>query len=95
MESISDADLAALERLEQAATAGPWLYAENDDCWQLFGGDGPMPLQLLKAPKRDTPYAEYWPTETDAELLCQARNALPQLLAEIRLYRNSRTTYTR
>lgn len=60
------------------ATPGPWFYAEDEHTWQLFGTwpSGFCP-QILKAPKRDTPYAEYWPNEADAQLICAA----PDLLA--------------
>lgn len=29
-------------------------------------------LQILKAPKHSTPYAEYWPTEEDARMIVAA-----------------------
>jgi hypothetical protein len=55
------------ERAE-AATRGPWEAEESDDCWQLFGAVTPHthPLQLIKAPKHGTPYAEYWPHAADS-----------------------------
>lgn len=57
------------------STPGEWYYQENDDVWQLFGGEyGHM--QLIKAPKHGTNYAEYWPEMEDAKLMCMAREAL-------------------
>lgn len=58
-------------------TPRPWFVEEDEHTWVLFGGDGPMPLQILKAPKRDTPYAEYWPNAADSALIVAA----PDLLA--------------
>jgi hypothetical protein len=68
---------------EPKFTPGPWWFEEDEYCWQLFGGqssqmvtvgniafESPMhPRQILKAPKKDTPYAEYWPQERDAALI--------------------------
>jgi hypothetical protein len=73
--------LAECREIEQAATPGPWEAEENDDCWQLFGAVTPNfhPLQLIKAPKRDTPYAEYWPNDADAAFIVAARTAFPRL----------------
>lgn len=42
------------------------------------------PLQLIKAAKRETPYAEYWPTAEDAAFIAAARTDIPALLAHIR-----------
>lgn len=47
-----------------AATRGPWWAEEDESCWQLRGVA--ISRQILKAPKRGTPYAEYWPEEADA-----------------------------
>jgi hypothetical protein len=65
--------------VERKHTPGPWFYEEDDYMWQLFGGNGIMPLQLLKAPKRDTPYAEYWPNEADANIIVAAPDMLEAL----------------
>jgi hypothetical protein len=66
------------EYLARQATAGPWWSEDSDDCWKLQGvafvapADELIPeqvvnKQILKAPKRGTPYAEYWPNAADAE----------------------------
>lgn len=41
------------------------------------------PLQLLKAPKGGTPYAEYWPDEADARLIAAAPDLLTTALAAL------------
>lgn len=53
-------------------TPGPWFYEEDDHAWMLFGGNGIMPMQLAKCPKKGSPYAEYWPEEADARLIAAA-----------------------
>jgi hypothetical protein len=75
--------LNGMRAAEQAATRGPWKAEDNENCWKLFGAVAPLthPLQLIKAPKRDTPYAEYWPGEADSAFIVTARTALPALLA--------------
>lgn len=64
-----------VERIAADATAPPWFADEDDNCWRLHGHFaspqdwpgfvGPS-KQILKAPKRNTPYAEYWPEKGDA-----------------------------
>jgi hypothetical protein len=70
-------------QVEQAATRGPWEAEETARCWMLFGAVTPRlhPLQLIKAPKRGTPYAEYWPGEADSVFIAAARAIVPVLLA--------------
>jgi hypothetical protein len=70
-------------QIEQAATPGPWEAEDSEACWKLLGAVRPRvhPLQLIKAPKRDTPYAEYWPHEGDSGFIVAARAAVPALLA--------------
>lgn len=87
-EGTADETTAALERWKQAteaATPAPWGDEDSDDCWRLFGAltTGRHPLQLIKAPKRGTPYAEYWPTPADAEFIVTARTAMPRLVAAV------------
>lgn len=36
----------------------PWHADESEDSVRIFRGH----MQIIKAPKRGTPYAEYWPT---------------------------------
>ncbi|WP_342409843.1 hypothetical protein [Paenibacillus sp. FSL R10-2778] len=65
----------------EAATEGPWTDSEDDSMWMLFGGHmGAM--QLIKAPKRSTPFAEYWPDKVDVNFIKGARTALPYWLKE-------------
>lgn len=64
-------------------TPGPWEATEDEDCWRLLGRSG-VP-QILKAPKRNTPYAEYWPDPKDAVLILMAPTlalALKKVIAE-------------
>jgi hypothetical protein len=78
-------ELAAIRERERAATRGPWEGEDDEDCWRLFGatGTGLHPLQILKAPKHGTPYAEYWPRKNDAEFIAHARSDVPRLLAAV------------
>lgn len=65
----------------EAATPGPWTDEENESMWMLFGGHmGAM--QLIKAPKRSTPFAEYWPEAEDALFIKESRTAMPHWLQE-------------
>ena len=54
---------ARIRELGVAAAAGPWIFDEDDCCWRLHSAPDPHfpTLQILKAPKHGTPYAEYWP----------------------------------
>jgi len=47
----------------------PWYADESEDCVRIFRGN----LQIIKAPKHDTPYEEYWP---DPEMLRWMLDAL-------------------
>tara|TARA_R110000868_G_scaffold9620_1_gene47512 strand:- start:19269 stop:19463 length:195 start_codon:yes stop_codon:yes gene_type:complete len=49
----------------------PWHADESDDCVRIFRGD----LQIIKAPKQDTPYEEYWP---DPKMIMWMLTALNQ-----------------
>jgi len=70
-------DLSADLALCNAATPGPWHAQETGDVWQLFGGlHGNM--QLVKAPKHGTNYAEYWPEEADAKFIAESREGWPE-----------------
>ena len=42
---------------ERVYKGDPWHADETDDCVRIFLGN----LQIIKAPKRNTPYEEYWP----------------------------------
>ena len=51
-----------------------WFIDEDEDTWVLFREhpEGVHPYQILKAPKKDTPYAEYWPTEEEGRVIVAA-----------------------
>lgn len=79
--------LAQLRKMVDEATLGPWRSIESKDYWSLHGearsfkgklkdGVGPS-MQILKAAKHSTPFAEYWPTASDGALIVDAVNALP------------------
>jgi len=55
-------------RLARDAIPGPWHWDSNDACMRLHGSSDMAEgcLQILKAPKKGTPYAEYWPNEWTA-----------------------------
>ena len=56
-------------------TSSPWFIEENELTWNLYGGNssnGMIPLKIIKAPKKSKEYAEYWPKEKDANLICAA-----------------------
>lgn len=72
-------DLHADLALCEAATPGPWFGQDNGDMWQLFGGLNGS-LQLIKAPKCCTDFEEYWPEESDARFIEQAREGWPEAL---------------
>lgn len=79
---MTDADAEALTRItarHAAATAGSWRDEDDADCWSLHAGA----LQILKAPKRATPYGEYWPDEHDADFLAHAHGDIGVLLERI------------
>lgn len=69
-------DLQADIALCEAATSGPWFAQETTDTWQLFGGFHGN-LQLVKAPKHGTNYAEYWPEKEDAKFIAESREGWP------------------
>ena len=89
------AELAAIKEREQAATAGPWWFDEDDQVFRLHGVHMIIPPvmegfpeqvlnhQILKAPKQGSPYAEYWPNEADAAFIVAARTDVPRLLAAL------------
>ena len=68
----------------QAATRGPWEAEDDEDCWRLFGAVTPNmhPLQLIKAPKHSTPYAEYWPGEADSAFIASMHPGVALAVAD-------------
>lgn len=76
--------LGELRNLVDYATLGPWRSLESRDTWTLYGearefkgklkhGAGPS-MQIIKAPKHGTPYAEFWPNAADGKLIVEAVN---------------------
>lgn len=62
-----------------------YFAIEDDMCWILFADGEPfLSPQILKAPKKDTPYAEYWPNENDANFIVNAKADIRALLKEIK-----------
>jgi len=53
-------------------TPTPWFIEEDKLTWNLYGGNGMIPLKIIKAPKKSKEYAEYWPFKGDANLICAA-----------------------
>lgn len=47
-----------------------WHADESDHCVRIFRGH----MQIIKAPKRDTPYEEYWPTSDQLTWMLQVLN---------------------
>lgn len=79
------ARVAELRKMVDSATMGPWRYMESRDTWTLHGearefkgklkdGFGPS-MQILKAPKHGTQYAEYWPNKEDSTLIVESVNS--------------------
>lgn len=68
-------DLNKLETLEKAATPIPWGHDEHELRWIWAFGDT---ADFICGPGR----------EADAELLVAVRNALPDLIAELRTLRD-------
>lgn len=89
MSDTFDRDIDADQAVCDAATPAPWEWDEDEDVMRLMGaGDqGFHGDQILKAPKRGTPYAEYWPETKDAAFIAEARTALPAYIAEVRRLR--------
>lgn len=82
---ISALRRAAARMLELADTAvpGPWTVYEDESQWSLHH----PPRQILKAPKRGTDYAEYWPDLPTGEHIAswhpQAARAVGLLLQSV------------
>ena len=75
MERLTDAEIAGLERLEKAATPGPWCEdPEGAPPWFIMAGD----------PSIDVPCVGEINTTADMEFIINARRLVPRLLAELR-----------
>jgi hypothetical protein len=77
--SAIDEELAALEAAEKAATPGPWStqYDINVRCADGFQALG----------TQSTEFDGFERSKLNAALIAAARNALPKLIAEVRLLR--------
>lgn len=85
-----DADyLAEIRARHAAATDGVWRAQDGEQCWTLHAD----PVQILKAPKTGTPYAEYWPNEADAALLEHAHADIGWLLRELAEFQAANAAY--
>jgi hypothetical protein len=58
---------------------------ESENSWQLFRKHPQdrdcHPLQILKAPKKGTPYAEYWPNEEENKFIVDALNEKSKIIS--------------
>lgn len=75
--------VAELRAIVDAATLTPWYSLESSDTWTLHGEvrkfkggpSAPPSAQILKAPKRNTSFAEYWPNAADSAFIIEAVNS--------------------
>lgn len=77
---------AALMRVRAtAAYPGPWISDEDENCWRLHSKSDPHfpSLQILKAAKRNTPYAEYWPDEANGAHIVSWHPGVALAVAEL------------
>lgn len=93
---LSTERLVEIEERHAAATPGPWWCDQDENTWRLFAAGAALPplypgarvrphgLQIVKAPKHGSPYAEYWPNDRDAELLAHAWGDIRDLLSQVR-----------
>jgi hypothetical protein len=66
-----------MDRQEISDSPSKWFVREDDRTWCLFYGQQngcTLDLQIIKAPKIDTPYAEYWPTPEQTKFILDALN---------------------
>jgi hypothetical protein len=82
---------AALEK----RTPGEWFAEDHPNCWELYAkgvqldqnpllGDGyGHPMKIIKAPKVNSNFAEYWPNENDARAIVLAVNHAGEMIREI------------
>lgn len=81
---MTDAELERLERLEKAATPGPWNTTRYSGGISFSG-----PLRLYSGTNEEfgEPDPIRFENEANIYLIAAARNALPELIAEIRRLR--------
>ena len=78
---MDDAELKAL-----MATPPHWYVREDERMWQLFYGPETglaLDFQIIKAPKKDTPYAEYWPDAEQTRFIVDALNRAEEKRGEL------------
>lgn len=74
-----------IRKMVDAATLTPWHCLESNDTWSLHGEARNITLkhkdteytpgmQIIKAPKHGTSYAEYWPNSVDSIMILEAVN---------------------
>jgi hypothetical protein len=95
---ITDEELAESERLEQAATPGPWQAGRSDTVSYDSTGDGPYKNVYINGNRRHPVFGDILPDivargETEhcvanAEFIAASRTAVPALIAEIRRLRD-------
>ena len=65
-----------IKKLNEELLPGPWWAEENEYSWDLYAMnpiDPRMhPFKIIKAPKKSTEYAEYWPTGVNEKIIIAA-----------------------
>jgi hypothetical protein len=80
-EAMTSERWAYIVRLDKEAVPGPWEAYDAPDHWSLHVKGAPF--QILKAPKRNTPYAEYWPDLVTGDFIAQSRTMVTDLTQEV------------
>jgi len=70
-----------LEALERAATAGPWYWSQWSATLRLFAASDQQLLLVRNEVRRNFDAEVVKQNHTNCDLLSEARNALPALLA--------------
>lgn len=85
---LSDARLEEIrQRLDGVRGFAPWTAYDSPESWSLHSALGPY--QILKAPKKGTPYAEYWPNEKEADFIVHSPEDVGLLLNEVETLRKT------
>lgn len=80
--TLNDAKLEEIRRrLRELGGTYPWSAYESDLVWVLEARDHPH--QILKAPKKGTTYAEYWPNAAEGLFIVSAPEYVELLLTEV------------
>lgn len=89
---MTEEELAALEALTEAATAGPWEWNDHDLHAVSVANDDPWdPASGQKIIVTDS--GAYPPEKDDAAFIAAARTAVPALIAEVRRLRAVEAKY--